>query len=105
MCYTKASLTESFNKKLYNEINNNVVGYNTSIAIDNDNNNILDIDSVSSNRLIDHYTAIQKQINKFARNRVKEEDILFNQKKLNRITNRETNYQKYCFNRDIITPI
>ena len=101
---TKASLTENFDKELYNHTGDKFAGYNTSIAADGDDDDMPDADDANSGRLIGQYTATKEQVNEFARGGAEEEDILLGREKSNRIADRETDYQKRRFNRGPLTP-
>lgn len=103
---TKASLTESFDTELYERNNGDkFAGYNTTIAVDGDDDDMPDADGDSSRRLIGQYTATRDQINEFATgNGVEEEDILLGRQKQARIADRETDYQKRRLNRGPLTP-
>ena len=103
---TKASLTESFDTDLYERNNGEkFAGYNTTIAVDGDDDDMLDTDGDSSRRLIGQYTATRDQMNEFASgNGVEEEDILLGREKQARIADRETDYQKRRLNRGPLTP-
>lgn len=93
---TKASLTESFDDSLYerNAVDK-FAGYNTSIAIDGDDEDMVDGEADNSRRLVGQYTATKDQMNEFATgNGVEEEDILLGREKSARISDRETDYQK-----------
>ncbi len=103
---TKASLTESFDTSLYDRNGDDkFAGYNTSIAIDGDDDDMPDVDGDSSRRLVGQYTATKDQMNEFAMgNGVEEEDILLGREKQARIADRETDYQKRRHNRGPLTP-
>ena len=103
---TKASLTESFDTDLYERNNGDkFAGYNTTIAVDGDDDEMADADGDSSRRLIGQYTATKDQMNEFATgNGVEEEDILLGREKQARIADRETDYQKRRLNRGPLTP-
>ncbi|SLM34381.1 Splicing factor 3B subunit 1 [Lasallia pustulata] len=103
---TKASLTESFDTDLYERNNGDkFAGYNTTIAIDGDDDDMPNADGDASRRLIGQYTATRDQMNEFATgNGVEEEDILLGREKQARITDRETDYQKRRLNRGPLTP-
>lgn len=103
---TKASLTESFDTELYERNNGDkFAGYNTTIAVDGDDDDMPDADGDSSRRLIGQYTATRDQMNEFATgNGVEEEDILLGRQKQARIADRETDYQKRRLNRGPLTP-
>ncbi len=80
-------------------------GYNRSIAAAADDDDAEMEDSDSTRRLVGQYTATTSQINEFARGEgVEEDDILAGRgEKSNRITDRETDYQKRRFDR-VLTP-
>ena len=101
---TKASLTESFDTELYDRNGGDkFAGYNTSIAIDGDDEEMPDADD--SRRLVGQYTATKEQMNEFATGAgVEEEDILLGREKQARIADRETDYQKRRLNRGPLTP-
>ncbi|KAI9876035.1 MAG: hypothetical protein M1830_005329 [Pleopsidium flavum] len=103
---TKASLTESFDTDLYDgNRGDKFEGYNTSIAVDGDDDEMPDVEGDSSRRLVGQYTATKDQMNEFATgNGVEEEDILLGREKQARIADRETDYQKRRLNRGPLTP-
>ncbi len=104
---TKASLTESFDTSLYDrngDGNDKFAGYNTSIAIDGEDEDMPDANGDGGRRLVGQYTATKAQMNEFASGAgVEEEDILMGQEKSARIADRETDYQKRRLNR-VLTP-
>ena len=101
---TKASLTESFDTELYDRSGGNKFsGYDTSIAVNGDDDEMQDTDD--SRRLVGQYTATKAQMNEFASgNGVEEEDILLGREKQASVASRETEYQKRRFNRGPLTP-
>ncbi|KAI9835149.1 MAG: U2 snRNP component prp10 [Sarea resinae] len=103
---TKASLTESFDTDLYERNGGDkFAGYNTSIAVDGDDDDMPDAEVDNSRRLVGQYTASREQMNEFASgNGVEEEDILMGREKSARIADRETDYQKRRHNRGPLTP-
>ncbi|MCJ1389311.1 hypothetical protein MMC18_002167 [Xylographa bjoerkii] len=103
---TKASLTESFDTDLYERNGlDKFAGYNTTIAVDGEDDDMADVDGDGSRRLIGQYTATKDQMNEFARGvGVEEEDILLGREKSARIADRETDYQKQRLNRGPLTP-
>jgi splicing factor 3B subunit 1 len=104
---TKASLTDTFDTDLYDRNNgpDKYAGYNTSIAIDGEDEDMGDADGEDSRRLVGQYTATKDQMNEFAHgNGVEEEDILLGREKSARISDRETDYQKRRLNRGPLTP-
>lgn len=103
---TKASLTESFDTELYDRNGGDkFAGYNTSIAVDGDDEEMADANGDDSRRLVGQYTATKEQMNEFASGAgVEEEDILLGREKQARIADRETDYQKRRLNRGPLTP-
>lgn len=101
---TKASLTEAMDTDLYESSKDKFAGYHTSIPVDDDD--IMD-DAADdgSRRLIGQYTATRSQIDEFAHgDGVEEDDMLAGRgERSNRISDRETDYQKRRFNR-VLTP-
>ncbi|KAK2749241.1 hypothetical protein FQN57_006857 [Myotisia sp. PD_48] len=98
---TKASLTESFDNTLYDrQDTDKYAGYHTSIAVDGDDEDMVDAESDEGHRLVGQYTATREQMNEFASGKgVEEEDILLAREKTSRISERETDYQKRRFDR------
>lgn len=103
---TKASLTESFDTQLYDRNGGDkYAGYNTSIAVDGDDEEMADDGVDNTRRLVGQYTASKDQMNEFATGAgVEEEDILLGREKQARIADRETDYQKRRLNRGPLTP-
>lgn len=103
---SKASLTEAMDTELYDR-SDKFAGYHTSIpAAGDDDDNDVDMDeNDGSRRLVGQYTATRAQIDEFARgDGVEEDDILAGRgERSNRITDRETDYQKRRFDR-VLTP-
>ncbi|ORY66466.1 splicing factor 3B subunit 1 [Pseudomassariella vexata] len=99
---TKAKLTESFDTELYSrDGGDKYAGYLSSIpTADGDGDEDMD-DAEASRRLVGQYTATRAQIEEFAHgNGVEEDDPLAGRgEKSNRITDRETDYQKRRFDR------
>ncbi|EGD99643.1 U2 snRNP component HSH155 [Trichophyton tonsurans CBS 112818] len=98
---TKASLTESFDTTLYDRADaDKYAGYNTSIAVDGEDEDMADDDGQNGHRLVGQYTATSDQMKEFATGKgVEEEDILLAREKTSRISERETDYQKRRFDR------
>ncbi|KAK4150218.1 armadillo-type protein [Chaetomidium leptoderma] len=100
---TKAKLSEAWDTDLYERENgdNKFAGYHTALpgADGDDDEEMADADS--SRRLVGQYTATRAQIDEFARgNGVEEDDPLAGRgERSNRITDRETDYQKRRFDR------
>ena len=103
---TKASLAESFDTELYERNSGDkFAGYNTSIGVDGEDDDMPEVGGDSSRRLVGQYTATKDQMNEFATgNGVEEEDILLGREKQARIADRETDYQKRRLNRGPLTP-
>ena len=103
---TKASLTESFDTSLYDRNGGDkFAGYDTSIAVDGDDDEMPDANGDNSRRLVGQYTATKAQMNEFASGAgVEEEDILLGRERKARITDRETDYQRKRLNRGPLTP-
>lgn len=103
---TKASLTDNFDTDLYGSNGNKFAGYNTSIAVNGDDDeDMQDHEADNSRRLIGQYTATKEQMNEFATGTgVEEEDILLGREKSARIADRETDYQKRRLQRGPLTP-
>lgn len=106
---TKAKLDEAWDTDLYDRGSNGdkFVGYHRSLpaADGDDDEEMTDADGDSSRRLVGQYTATRSQMDEFARgNGVEEDDPLAGRgEKSNRITDRETDYQKRRFDR-VLTP-
>lgn len=102
---TKASLIESFDKDLYEPSGaDKFAGYNTSIAVNDGDDDMQDGDADSSRRLVGQYTATKEQMNEFASGATEEDDILQGREKSARIADRETDYQKRKYQRGPLTP-
>lgn len=101
---TKASLTDAMDTDLYDN-SDKFAGYNTSIPVDDDMMDADDNADDGSRRLVGQYTATRSQIDEFARgDGVEEDDALAGRgERSNRISDRETDYQKRRFNR-VLTP-
>jgi splicing factor 3B subunit 1 len=103
---TKASLNEAWDTDLYERQNGDkFAGYHRSLpAADGDEDEEM-ADADNSRRLVGQYTASRAIIDEFARgNGVEEDDPLAGRgERSNRITDRETDYQKRRFDR-VLTP-
>ncbi|KAF4928506.1 U2 snRNP component prp10 [Colletotrichum viniferum] len=103
---TKQSLTESFDTDLYDRSNgvDKFEGYNTSIPTGDDDDDEME-GADNTRRLVGQYTASRAMIDEFARgDGVEEDDPLAGRgERSNRITDRETDYQKRRFDR-VLTP-
>lgn len=96
---SKLSLTENADTELYgNNSGDKYSGYNTSIAVNDDNQDMEDADGESGNRLVGQYTASREQMNEYAHG---EDDILEDREQQAQIQNRESDYQKRRFNRTL----
>lgn len=99
---TKAKLTEVMDTDLYSRDDaRKYDGYLESIPTGDDDDMMEDIDN--SRRLVGQYTASQAQIDEFSRGAgVEEDDILASRgEKSGRIVDRETDYQKRRFDREL----
>jgi splicing factor 3B subunit 1 len=100
---TKASLTESFDTDLYDRNGGDkYAGYSTSIAVNDDDDDMEDADV--SRRLVGQYTATKEQMNEFAHGATEEDDILMSREKQAQIASRESDYQKRRHDRGLLTP-
>lgn len=104
---TKVKLNEAFDTDLYDRENgvDKYAGYHRSLpAADGDDEEMGDA-GANGRSLVGQYTATRAQIDEFARGSgVEEDDILAGRgEKSNRITDRETDYQKRRFDR-VLTP-
>ncbi|KAH8893796.1 ARM repeat-containing protein [Thozetella sp. PMI_491] len=99
---SKVKFGEAADKDLYDN-SDKFAGYNLSIAAGDDDDEMEEADG--SRRLVGQYTATTAQIDEFARGAgVEEEDMLAGRgERSNRITDRETDYQKRRFDR-VLTP-
>ncbi|CAK7214590.1 U2 snRNP component prp10 [Sporothrix curviconia] len=106
---TKVKLTDTVDTDLYgNGDEDRSAGYNTSIPVNDggdDGDDAMADAADNSRRLVGQYTATRAQIDEFARGAgVEEDDILLSKgERSNRITDRETDYQKRRFDR-VLTP-
>lgn len=104
---TKAKLSEAWDTELYERGNggDKFAGYHRSLPGADDDGDEEMVDADNSRRLVGQYTATRSQIDEFARgNGVEEDDPLAGRgEKSNRITDRETDYQKRRFDR-VLTP-
>ncbi|KAJ9648490.1 U2 snRNP component prp10 [Coniosporium apollinis] len=102
---TKASLTETFDTDLYERTGvDKYADYNTSIAVNDDDDDMADGDGDDGRRLVGQYTATKEQMNEFATGGAEEEDILMSREKQAQIASRETDYQKRRHDRGPLTP-
>ena len=101
---TKASLTESFDTIYEKNGVSKFEGYNTTIPVDGEDDDMFDANEDGTHRLVGQYTASRAQMDEFSRGKgVEEEDILLGREKSARIADRETDYQKRRHNR-VLTP-
>ncbi|THW24243.1 ARM repeat-containing protein [Aureobasidium pullulans] len=96
---TKQSLTDNADTDLYGSGTvDKYAGYNTSIAV-NEDDDMEDADGEDqSRRLVGQYTATTEQMNEYANG---EADILVDREKQAQIASRESDYQKRRFNRQL----
>ncbi|KAL5596910.1 uncharacterized protein BROUX77_006858 [Berkeleyomyces rouxiae] len=101
---TKQNLTDAGDSELYDTADK-FAGYNTSIAVRDDDEEMGDNGSDARHNLTGQYTASRDIIDEFARgDGVEEDDILAGKgERSNRIADRETEYQKRRFDR-ALTP-
>lgn len=101
----KASLTETFDTDLYERNGvDKYDGYNKSIAVNDSDEDMEDVDELNGRRLVGQYTATKAQMNEFATGGAEEDDILMGREKQAQIASRETDYQKRRFQRGALTP-
>lgn len=98
---TKASLTENFDTDLYGSNGDRFANYHTSLPADDDDVDMDDGDDGNAGRLVGKYTADASDINEWATGEAAEDDILESREKQAQIANRETDYQKRRFARDL----
>ncbi|TKA28158.1 hypothetical protein B0A50_04129 [Salinomyces thailandicus] len=100
---TKASMTSNFDTELYgNDSGDKFAGYNTSIATaDEDDAMAIDAEDAESGKLVGQYTATSAQMNEWTTGDAAEADILDSREKQAQIANRETDYQKRRFQRNL----
>jgi len=95
----KVSFTENADTELYgNGHTDKYDGYNTSIAVNDDDEEMEDVQDDDSRRLVGQYTASREQMNEYANG---EDDILLGRENQAQIQNRESDYQKRRFNRTL----
>ncbi|KAF2234478.1 ARM repeat-containing protein [Viridothelium virens] len=100
---TKASLTDiNFDTDLYDRGGvDKYAGYNTSIAVADEDEEMADADGDGGRRLVGQYTATKAQMDEFARGGAEEEDILLGREKQAQIQSRESDYQKRRYERSL----
>ncbi|KAK5134340.1 U2 snRNP component prp10 [Meristemomyces frigidus] len=99
---TKASLTGNFDKELYGDNSGDkFAGYNTSIPAEDETMGDGDGEDGHDGRLVGQYTATAAQMNEWSQGENAEGDILESREKQAQIANRETDYQKRRFQRDL----
>ncbi|KAF2118282.1 armadillo-type protein [Lophiotrema nucula] len=95
---SKASLTEAFDKTLYDGGGGDkFAGYNLSIAAGDDDDE--EAGELNGRSLVGQYTASKSQLNEFAHGDTAEADILMSREQQAQIASRETDYQKRRFER------
>ena len=95
----KQSFTEAFDKSLYSNGDNKYDGYNTSIAVQDEDEDMDDAGEINGRRLVGQYTASKDILNEFAHGDTAEADILTTREEQAQIASRETDYQKRRFDR------
>ncbi|KAK3054412.1 U2 snRNP component prp10 [Extremus antarcticus] len=98
----KASLTETFDKDLYgDDSRSKYAGYHTSLPAHDDEDEDMDMGGGGGGTLVGQYTATAAQMNEWAQGDTAEDDILDSREKQAQIANRETDYQKRRFKREL----
>lgn len=96
---TKASLTESFDTTLYDRSSNDkFAGYNTSIPVNDDDEDMDMASGDGTRRLVGQYTATKEMMNEFAGG-ADDVDPMASHAQGGQIQDRETDYQKRRFAR------
>jgi splicing factor 3B subunit 1 len=98
---SKQSLTDAFDKDLYGNGADKYSGYNTSIAVRDDDDDMEDAGEINGRRLVGQYTASKDMLNEFAHGDTAEADILTSREEQAQIASRETDYQKRRFQRQL----
>jgi splicing factor 3B subunit 1 len=96
---SKQSLTEAFDKDLYGA--DKLDGYNTSIAVRDEDEDMEDAAEMNGRRLVGQYTATKEMMNEFAHGDTEEADILTSREEQAQIASRETDYQRRRFDRKL----
>ncbi|KAF1969210.1 ARM repeat-containing protein [Bimuria novae-zelandiae CBS 107.79] len=95
---SKQSLTEAFDKDLYDgNGGDKYAGYNMSIAA-NEDEDMEDAGEMNGRRLVGQYTASADMLNEYAHG---EDDLLESREKQAQIASRETDYQRRRFDRKL----
>ncbi|KAG0641534.1 armadillo-type protein [Tuber brumale] len=99
---TKAALTDTFDTTLYDRANGDkFAGYNTSIPVNDDDDDV-DMDGGDgTRRLVGQYTASKEIMNEFANAGDDDMDLMSAKAKGGQIADRETDYQKRRFQRQL----
>jgi splicing factor 3B subunit 1 len=99
---SKQSLSEAFDKDLYDGSNgvDKYSGYNMSIAA-NEDEDMEDVGEINGRRLVAQYTASKDMLNEFAHGDTAEDDMLQSREAQAQIQNRETEYQRRRFDRNL----
>ncbi|KAK1764691.1 armadillo-type protein [Phialemonium atrogriseum] len=101
---TKAKLIDAWDTTVYDRDNGDkFAGYHTTLPDAGGDDDVDMADGDNTRRLVGQYTATRSQIDEFSRGSgVEEEDILAGRgERSNRITDRETDYQKRRFDRGL----
>lgn len=96
---TKQSLTTAVDTDLYSDGTQKYAGYNASIAVRDDDDDMEDAPELNGRRLVGQYTATKEMLNEFAHGETEEADILISREEQAQIRSRETDYQKRRFDR------
>ncbi|KAF2750747.1 ARM repeat-containing protein [Sporormia fimetaria CBS 119925] len=97
---TKASLTDAFDSDLYTN-GKDLSGYNMSIAVGDEDEDMEDAGEINGRRLVAQYTATKDQLNEFAHGETEEADILMSREEKAQVASRETDYQRRRFDRNL----
>ncbi|RPA95211.1 ARM repeat-containing protein [Choiromyces venosus 120613-1] len=99
---TKVALTDTFDTTLYDRANDDkFAGYNTSIPANDDDDDV-DMDGGDgTRRLVGQYTASKEIMNEFANTGDDDMDLMSARAKGGQIADRETDYQKRRFQRQL----
>ena len=99
----KASVIENFDIDLYGKNDDKFSGYNTSIAVNGDDQDE-EMEDVDAGRLTGQYTATKAQMSEFAGADTGDQDLISSRETQAQIASRETDYQKRRHNRGPLTP-
>jgi splicing factor 3B subunit 1 len=98
---SKQSLTEASDNTLYSNDADKFSGYNTSIAVRDEDEEMEGAGESSSRRLVGQYTATKDMLDEYAHGDTEEADVLMSREEGAQIASRETDYQKKRFERKL----